>query len=283
MSKPSILLIPGSFALPEFYDPVLNAVAAKGYEIRALHLPSVGLKTGPREGSPPTMYDDAAFIAKEAETLADEGKDVVLVAHSYGGVPVTESTKGLGKEERQKQGKKGGIVSLAYMTCLVPAVGMTAMGVLADVPEAQRNNLPIDVRPASIVLQILPLTLSQEKGWMYHSSISESAALTFSDLPKEEGEDWAKKFVQHSAISFAGELRHGGYRDIPVSYLFCEEDLVIPPDNQRAGIDLIEKESGKKVDVTSIRAGHAPPVSEPQKVVDWILDVAGKAAGGRIP
>ena len=146
MSKPSILLIPGSFALPSFYHEVVDAVA-KDYSIKALHLPSVGLapKT-PREGAPPSMYDDAAFIAKEAEKLADEGKDVILVAHSYGGIPVSESTKGLSKEERKASGKKGGIVHLAYMTVLLPAVGMSAVGLLADVPAENRVNLEIDVR-----------------------------------------------------------------------------------------------------------------------------------------
>jgi hypothetical protein len=69
------------------------------------------------------MFDDATFIAKETEKLADHGKDASLVAHSYGGVPITESAKGLGNQERQKQGKKGGIVRLAYMTALVPGVG----------------------------------------------------------------------------------------------------------------------------------------------------------------
>jgi len=260
MSKPSILLIPGSFGLPEFYDPVVNAVAAKGYDIRTLHPPSVGLKTGPREGEPPTMYDDAAFISKETEKLADEGKNVILIAHSYGGVPVTESTKGLGKEERQMQGKKGGIVNLAYMTALVPAVGTSASVVLADVPRDNRLDLKID-----------------ERGWMYHDRISVSAAITFSDLPKEEGEAWIKKFPRHSAVSFAGELTYAGYKDIPVSYLFCEEDLCIPAKNQREGIELIEKVSGKKVDVTSIKAGHCPTASAPQKVIDWILNVARKA------
>ena len=147
MSKPSILLIPGSFALPEFYDPIVDAVVAKGYEIRALHLPSVGLKTGQgREGAPPTMYDDAAFIAKEAERRADEGKDVILIGHSYGGVPVTQSAKGLGTKERQKQGKTGGIVHLAYITSLVPAVGTSAAAVLADVPKEHQLDLKIDVR-----------------------------------------------------------------------------------------------------------------------------------------
>lgn len=145
MTKPSILIVPGSFGLPEFYDPVVDAVAAEGYEIRALHLPTVAPKTGP-EGPPPSMYDDAALIAKETEKLADAGKDVILVAHSYGGAPMSESTKGLGKEERKKQGKTGGIVNLAYMTTLVPAVGATASSVLADVPAELRLDLKMDVR-----------------------------------------------------------------------------------------------------------------------------------------
>ena len=63
---------------------------------------------------------------------------------------------------------------------------------------------------------------------MYHVSISTSAATTFSNLPKEEGEVWVKKMPHHSAICFAGELTYAAYKDIPVAYLLCEEDLVIP-------------------------------------------------------
>ncbi|MCJ1476325.1 hypothetical protein MMC13_004991 [Lambiella insularis] len=251
MSKPLILLIPGSFALPEFYDLVVNAVMARGYEMRGLHLPTVGLKTGPRGGTPPTMYDDAAFIAKETEKLADEGKDVILIAHSYGGAPTTQSTYGLSKAERRKHGKDGGIVKIAYMTAVVPAVGMSTASVMADAPK--------------------------DLGWMYHGQISKSAAITFSDLPPEEGEAWIKRFPRHSAVSFADELTYPGYNDIPISYLFCEDDLCVLPQFQRRAIELIEKESGEKVKVTSIKAGHCPNVSKPQEVIDWILDVAGKA------
>lgn len=145
MTKPSIILVPGSFARPEFYDPIVDVVKSHGYSIRALHLPSVGLEAGP-VGPPPSMYDDAAFIAREVEKLADEGNDILLVAHSYGGVPATESLKGLSKEERAKSGKAGGVVRLAYLTCLVPAVGSNSASVLADVPEEARLELKIDVR-----------------------------------------------------------------------------------------------------------------------------------------
>lgn len=75
MAKPSILLVPGSFARPELYDNILEPITEQGYEIRGLKCPSVGLKAGPREKIPPSMYDDAAYIAKEITRLADEGKD----------------------------------------------------------------------------------------------------------------------------------------------------------------------------------------------------------------
>ncbi|KAG0650850.1 hypothetical protein D0Z07_2325 [Hyphodiscus hymeniophilus] len=276
MSKPSILLITGSFASPELYDDVVNPVAAKGYEIRALHSPSVGLSAGTaRDGDPPTMYEDAAFIAKETEKLADEGKDVVLIAHSYGGVPTTQSTKGLAKEEREKEGKKGGVVRIAYMTCLVPEVGLSAASVLQNVPEEHKINLPIDVRCLPTLYPLVPLTREQENGWMYHDPISKSAAISFSDLPLAEGEAWVRRFSKHSAISFAGELTYAGYKDIPVSYLLCEEDICIPIDIQKSGIKMIENVSGRKVEVTSINTGHCPMASKPEEVINWILDVAG--------
>ena len=91
------------------------------------------------------MYDDAALIAAEAEKLADQGKDVIIVGHSYGGVPVSQSSKALGKEERKAQGKTGGIVQLAYMTCLLPAIGKSAKDVLGEVPKENQVHQAIDV------------------------------------------------------------------------------------------------------------------------------------------
>ena len=101
-------------------------MATQGYDIKALHIPSVGLESGAREGDPPTMYDDVAFISDHVTGLADAGKDVLLITHSYGGTPATQTVQGLSKSERQRHGKDGGIVGLAYMTSLVPEVGMPA-------------------------------------------------------------------------------------------------------------------------------------------------------------
>jgi len=146
MEKPVILLITGSFALPEFYDSVVEGVASAGYEIKALHLQSAGPRSGEGRDNPSiTMYDDARLIAEETTKLAEEGKTVLLVAHSYGGIPASESVRGLTQVERQKNGKAGGLVGIAYVTALVPELGKSAMDVLANMPPGQRDELQIDV------------------------------------------------------------------------------------------------------------------------------------------
>lgn len=132
--------------MPEFYNDVIEAVAAAKIQMKALHLPSVGSAPGVgRDGVPPNMYDDAAFISNEITKLADDGKEVILVAHSYGGIPATESAQGLATHERQRQGKTGGLVRIAYIAALVPEVGMSAMDILANIPQGKQTKLEVDV------------------------------------------------------------------------------------------------------------------------------------------
>ncbi|KAI0401346.1 alpha/beta-hydrolase [Xylaria palmicola] len=255
----SMIIIPASSALPFFYDPVVEAVSRHGYGIKALHIPSIGLPSGARPGKPPTMYDDAAFIADHVTRLADTGHDILLITHSYGGTPATESVRGLSKSERLTQGKKGGIVGLAYMTSLVPEVGQPATTKAGTAPDGQQ-----------------PLMLVGEDGWFYYPNLTRTAEIVFSDLPLEEGKEWARKLVKHSAASYASKLTYGGYKDVPVSYLVAEGDLSIPAVVQRSQIEMIEQVSGNEVDVSSIDSGHDLSISHPQQVIDWILSVAQK-------
>ncbi|KAI1624495.1 Alpha/beta hydrolase fold-1 [Exophiala viscosa] len=261
MSKPSILFIPGSYVLLPAYQHLLDAVSRAGYEIQGIHLPTIGLNSRQgRDGPAPSTYDDAAVIAQEAEKLADQGKDVVLMGHSYAGIPMSQSTKGLGKDERKAQGKLGGIVHLAYISCLVPAVGQSAGSLLSRCPDNKRPHVSID-----------------ENGWMLMEDPAATAGMICQKLPPEEGEALVRDFAKHSAQSFGNELTHAGYKDIPVSYLFCEEDMAGPPDFQRDMIAMIEEVSGRKVDVTSIKADHCPHLSAEKETIEWALSVAKKA------
>jgi hypothetical protein len=55
--------------------------------------------------------------------LLDSGTDILLVLHSYGGLPGAAAAKGLSKVEREKEGKQGGVVGLAFITALVAREG----------------------------------------------------------------------------------------------------------------------------------------------------------------
>ncbi|KAI0521242.1 Alpha/beta hydrolase fold-1 [Xylaria bambusicola] len=261
MSKPYFLLATGSFAPAYFYDNLVEQVKARGYDMKVIHLATVGVGPGQGRDTPPaTMYDDAALIAKEVEALADEGREIILVAHSYGGMPATESTKGLSVQERQKAGKKGGIVRLAYKTVAVATPGHSTAEAL-PAPPADKP----------------PVLAPDEKGWLHFTDIERSAATCFSDVPtKEEQMRYQMQFTLHSGVSFANPLTHAGYKDVPVSYLVCEDDLVIPADWQRKEIEMLKAETGNKVDVTSIKAGHCPTIMHLDKVVDWFMHVAAQ-------
>ena len=146
MAPISILLITGSFVTPDAYASIVDRVIGQAIEIRALHLPTVGASPRQgRDGRPPTMYDDAALIAQEVDRLADQGKHVILIAHSYGGVPTSQSIQGRSISDRQRKGQRGGIVRVGYMTALVPEIGHSALDVLADVPPEGQTHMETDV------------------------------------------------------------------------------------------------------------------------------------------
>lgn len=112
---------------------------------------------------------------------------------------------------------------------------------------------------------------------MEHHRPESTAAICFSSISLEEGTTWVKKFPKHSAISFMNPLTYAGYKHVSCSYLLCEQDLCIPANVQKAGIDMIERESGRKVDVTSIAADHVPNLTSPKATIDWIVGLAEKA------
>lgn len=127
-TKPSIIVVPGSFSHAWFYDDFVSALQSHGYPTQVIDLRTTRDNTIP----PANMFDDAAYIHGTIEKLVNEGKEVVLIPHSYGGIPTTESAKGLLKSDREKQGKQGGIVKIVYLTALLPPVGGSAQSLLKD-------------------------------------------------------------------------------------------------------------------------------------------------------
>ncbi|EUC35680.1 hypothetical protein COCCADRAFT_24366 [Bipolaris zeicola 26-R-13] len=267
-SRPTVVLIPGSFCSANAYDPIVTPLRSKGYDIQVLEPPCYPAGYERKsDGAPPNMYADARYIKEHVEKLVDEGKEVVFVAHSYGGIPATESLKGITKKEREQQGKLGGVVRIAYLTALAPRLGETAFQTLGD----QGGVVPS----------------AGEDGWMYHKDPAPVAALTCSDLPLSEGIIHVAKMGRHFGACFLDPLTHAGYKDVPVSWFFAEKDLVVVPKVQQLAIDTIEaswagtEREGKKVDTTRLECDHYPLVLEDKRarLQEWVEGLVEK--GGR--
>lgn len=120
MAKPTIVLVPGAWHKPSIYSSVIAFLSRYAYPTVALPLPSVG-------ATPPNAdftEDIVAIRECLVRLVALEEKDVVLVVHSYSGMPGAEAPKGLGKNERQKNGLRGGVLRLVFIAAYVLPEGI---------------------------------------------------------------------------------------------------------------------------------------------------------------
>ena len=244
-TKPTIVIIPGSFSAYGTYDPFLALIRNEGFTALAVKLPS----TQKRHPLPPaTLQDDAAHVRSVVEQITAEGDgtEVVILAHSYGGTVATEALAGLGLTGE----KKGGIKRLVFLSAIAPKVGETQLTAM----RLEGGLLPEDV------------------GGYMHMDAAVMAPFVANDLPYAQAYENALQLSHHSAISFHNEVTQASYKDIPSTYIFCENDLVVSPDRQQRFIETIEEVSGKKVDVKKIDAGHIPLWSKPEETLKLLID-----------
>ncbi|KAJ7255817.1 Alpha/beta hydrolase fold-1 [Mycena haematopus] len=248
IAKPTIIVIPGSFLPISSYAAVIAELETRGYPVHGIELETVGR----RPGTPPGMYDDAAKVAALASRLADEGKDVVLVPHSYGGIVAGEASKGLAKSVRDKEGKKGGVSRIVFVSAVAPREGQTVKD-LFDGPG------PLDL-------------MVNKDGYLVKIDDAICATFAFSDLPMEEALVYTSKTADHSTISFEQPLTYAAHKDIPISFLICEEDQMMAPEFQKKIIAGIESEmGGRMVDRHSVKSAHAIHACHPKAMADVVV------------
>ena len=149
-------MIPASFTLVSFYTRTLEKLRDIGFEVIVHTLPSAS-RLPPQNAA--TLADDVAFFYGVVKGLIGQGKDVVLVAHSYGGIVASELTRGLTKLERVKAGEKGGLVRLVFLTAVVPMVGESLNDVLGS-----PANLAYQVRNFALFLLRKKPSVNADKG-----------------------------------------------------------------------------------------------------------------------
>jgi pimeloyl-ACP methyl ester carboxylesterase len=103
----TIVFLAGAFANPSCFDNVAVEFSKAGHPTVYASVQSLN----PTDSSSVTTSEDANHVKKAfLIPLVEAGKDVVVFAHSYGGVVAGAAAAGLGKREGQ-----GGVIGLLYL------------------------------------------------------------------------------------------------------------------------------------------------------------------------
>lgn len=141
-SHPSFVLVPGAFHQPLLYEKLVTLLKSAGYPVSVASLPSCDAQNPQNV----TCATDAEAIRKQiVHSMEADGKDVVVVCHSYGGIPGGGAACGLGKVARAKDGKKGGVVGLVYVCSFVVPEGSSLLEILGGkhAPYVDVDKVPI--------------------------------------------------------------------------------------------------------------------------------------------
>jgi len=220
----NIVLVHGAFADGSSWAKVIPLLQAKGYNVIAVQNPLTSLA------------DDVA-TAKRA--IAQMDGPSLLVAHSYGGMVISEA------------GNDPKVAGLLYVAALVPEAGQNANAVNAAMPTTGVEK-EFHVSPEGFV------SLSIK-------AINENFVPDAS--PVERKLVYAIQVPLHAG---AGEEKvyNPAWMNKPTWYIVATQDKIINPD--------LEAYKAKLIKATTIvlNSGHVPMISQPKKVADFIISAA---------
>ena len=224
--RPSILLVHGAWADGSSWSRVIPLLRAEGLDATAVQLPLTSLE------------DDAATVRR---AMALENGPILLVAHSYGGVVITE----VGTDPK--------VTGLVYVAAFAPDVGESAGSLGGSVPAAPMAS---EARPDADGFVKLTWT-----------GVSESFA---QDLPDAERTILFAAQAPTSVKSLGGVVANAAWKTKPSWYVVATEDRAISPGLERT---MAERMNARTI---SIDASHVAMLSHPQEVAALIIEAAGQ-------
>ena len=132
-SQPTILIICGSYCPCSLYSSLNTHLQSLGFDTYCKINPScIDSPAPPTLPTVPavSLTEDAEAVRESIRKLCgQQGRDVVLLAHSYGGMVATECLKGIGGGSVDGKGRVLGLVCVAAM---LPMKGESVAGVCAE-------------------------------------------------------------------------------------------------------------------------------------------------------
>ncbi|KAF5966009.1 hypothetical protein FBULB1_11936 [Fusarium bulbicola] len=201
-TRPALVIVPGNFSLPRFWSAIQRSAEDKDYPVEVVPLQS---SREVRIDPAPGLADDVNEAQSVLNKHINQGKDVVMLMHSYGGMVGTEATRGLSRTEREKAGLNGGITGLIFLAAIFAPPGKSTRGLY----EADPGRYPRregDYLDASKISQSVRVIGDEQTYDGFHKLIPSSYILTKKDVLVPET---AQRL-------FISRLEENGGRPVPV-------------------------------------------------------------------
>ena len=261
---PILLLVQGSFQIPQVYQDFVRDLGSRGYCVVHPRLPSCSDMEHP-DFPKRSLADDATAVRAELGRLIEhEGKDVVVIMHSYGGLVGSEAvTEELGRTKRKEKGLPGGVIHLFYYSAFLLEEGQSVLSAFGESPNNDvKVNILIFLQPPYM------LTLLKPDGRFY---ILHGDRVLYNDLSPSEASLWASRLIAQSYQVQTTKITHTAWRYVPSTYLICENDQAAPVQYQ----ERFAASAGSQVE--RCNSGHSPHLSQPQMLVRKIHEAVQKA------
>ncbi|KAJ8062302.1 hypothetical protein OCU04_008848 [Sclerotinia nivalis] len=232
-SKTVFVLVPGASQSPAHYGLLMHLLLTRGHPVYSAILPSTGPGLAAKDV---TAKDDAEYVREQMllPILDTEGHDVVMIMHSYSGVPGSAAAYGLGKKDREAAGKSTSVLGQTYIASLLVKGG--------DGGDIKPNGILTCDDPGPPLYSDVTPPLFQDAIVM--STLCPSYASWHSACPRASWDQEAFK----GRIAFVRTLKDTG---IPLEY----QDLFL----RGTGVDWM---------VRDVDTGYSPQLVEPEMICE---------------
>ena len=244
--KPIFILVPGAWHGPEIWERVLSLLKEQGYNSVSVALPTTSGSNSKSFG------DDVKATQDIIQAETSQGRNVVVVVHSYGGMVGESALKGFTrpKDATASSTSKGYIIGLVVIASGFAQSGMAFLDGTGGKPQPFWRLDPNGFSELQVPAREL----------FYH------------DLPAAEGDGWVAKLKKQSTKAFTEDrdVVYPGWQDVPVWTLITTEDKALPVEAQKMFLGMVTDLAD--VTVKEIASSHSPMLSKPKEVVEVILE-----------
>ncbi|PVH95574.1 alpha/beta-hydrolase [Periconia macrospinosa] len=275
LSDLAVVICHGSYHSPEFYLPLVNALKSREIEAVCPQLPTADLSKlnvgdvvnpdfdrGAPAGGYPQGEEDCEAVWKALEPLVNQGKRVILLAHSSGGWVATEAARPEWEEKSRKaKGLTGGIVGILYVGAFI-------------IPVGESVNSFFQPKDGSFVVP--PFMQFHKHGAAGLGTVVNAEKFLFNDLDEADAKKWTSLLTASPILT--SKITNNAYEAVPCAYLVLDGDLTLDKTYQEA-MAMAQGEKTGNFTIYHCPAGHSPHLSWTSGVVETVEDFAAKVMG----